>query len=247
VSVIQNKNIIYQLFLRGILMKKLLLAATTAAIMTGAGTASAIEISGNVGMATDYVFRGQSQTGEEAAISGGFDLGFDSGLYVGTWASNVNYGDGATAEMDFYVGYGFDVSEDITLDFSLVKYVYPGNQTYNYEEYIASTSLYGLDVTVLHSPEYLGDGGESFMYYNLGYGFDLPYDIALGLNVGLNDSDGAFIGGETGDDDYVDYAVSLSKEVYGVEWGVTYYDTDIDGDVNELADARFVLSISKSL
>jgi uncharacterized protein (TIGR02001 family) len=229
-------------------MKKLLLAATTAAIITGAGTASAVEIAGNVGMATDYVFRGQSQTIEEASISGGFDLGFDSGFYLGTWASNVQYaGSNATAEMDFYVGYGFEASENISFDFSAIQFVYPGEQSFNYEEYVASMSAFGLDATVVHSPEYLGEGGESFMYYNLGYGFDLPYDISLGFSAGLNDSDGAEIGGEAGEDSYIDYSVSLSKEAYGVEWGVTYYDTDIDGDVNELADARVVFSISKSL
>ena len=147
-----------------------------------------------------------------------------------------------------HVGYGFEASENISFDFSAIQFVYPGEQSFNYEEYVASMSAFGLDATVVHSPEYLGEGGESFMYYNLGYGFDLPYEISLGLSVGFNDADDMDITFDgSGDDSYTDYSVSLAKEAYGVEWAVTYYDTDIDGDVNENADARFVFSISKSL
>ena len=43
----------------------------------------------NVGLFSQYVFRGISQTNEKPAIQGGFDLGHKSGLYVGTWASNI--------------------------------------------------------------------------------------------------------------------------------------------------------------
>jgi uncharacterized protein (TIGR02001 family) len=230
-------------------MKKLLLAATTAAMITGAGAASAFEISGNIGIASDYVFRGQSQTNEELSLNGGFDADLGAGFYAGVWSSNVDFGGDEQLETDVYVGYGFDVSEDISLDFSFIQFVYIGEQSaLNYQEYVASLSAYGLDVTVVHSPEYLGDGGESFMYYNLGYGFDLPYDISLSLSVGLNDADDMDITFDgSGDDSYTDYSVGLAKEAYGVEWGVTYYDTDIDGSANENADARVVFSVSKSL
>jgi hypothetical protein len=54
---------------------------------------------GNVGLYSQYVFRGISQTNEKPALQGGFDVGHKSGLYAGTWASNVrnngfyDYGD----------------------------------------------------------------------------------------------------------------------------------------------------------
>ncbi len=66
---------------------------------------------GNVGLYSQYVFRGISQTNEKPAIQGGFDLGHKSGFYVGTWASNISWlSDGnpdvsASIEWDFYGGY----------------------------------------------------------------------------------------------------------------------------------------------
>ena len=48
--------------------------------------------SASVAMSSDYVWRGYSQTDSEPAISGSFDYGHASGLYAGTWASNVDFG-----------------------------------------------------------------------------------------------------------------------------------------------------------
>ena len=70
-------------------------------LLTGVGTAQAeMSVSANVALATDYVFRYVSQTSEEPAISGGFDLDTGTGIYLGTWASNVDFGDDATIEVD---------------------------------------------------------------------------------------------------------------------------------------------------
>ena len=65
----------------------------------------AAEFESNVAIANDYVWRGMTQTSEEPAISGGFDIAGDNGLYFGTWASNVEFGDGAALELDWYAGY----------------------------------------------------------------------------------------------------------------------------------------------
>ena len=90
------------------LNKKLIPAAVTAALLTGAAFAQAEEklqeavvtgdtfvegftISGNVALTSDYRFRGISQSDESAAIQGGFDVEFGPGFYVGTWGSSVDF------------------------------------------------------------------------------------------------------------------------------------------------------------
>ena len=87
--------------------KSLVSAVAIASLGAGLSVSAAAEdeftISGNVTLATDYVFRGQSQTDEEAAIQGGFDMEF-GGFYLGTWASNVDFGTDAQAEIDYYGG-----------------------------------------------------------------------------------------------------------------------------------------------
>ena len=49
-------------------------------------------VSANLSILNDYVFRGQSQTAEHSAIQGGFDYAADSGFYAGIWGSNVDFG-----------------------------------------------------------------------------------------------------------------------------------------------------------
>lgn len=68
-------------------MKAIALAVGLASMSSAA---SAVETSANVTLTSDYPFRGVSQTTRDPAIQGGFDVGFSNGLYVGTWASNVN-------------------------------------------------------------------------------------------------------------------------------------------------------------
>ena len=61
---------------------------------------------GNIGVTSKYLFRGIEQGGG-AAVQGGIDYGHDeTGLYAGTWVSNIGFaggsGDDEGAEVDLY-------------------------------------------------------------------------------------------------------------------------------------------------
>ena len=86
--------------------------------------ARAQDVSANVAVTSDYVFRGVSQTRERPAISAGVDL-TNEGFYAGAWASNVDFGDSTDAEVDLYAGYRPEVA-GYALDFGVVGYLYPG-------------------------------------------------------------------------------------------------------------------------
>jgi uncharacterized protein (TIGR02001 family) len=100
---------------------------------------------GNVGLFSQYVFRGLTQTNGDPAIQGGFDYSHSSGFYLGTWASNISwlkenasiaaggvpiiagtYGEGGSLEWDFYGGYKWGFAPDWTLDLGTLYYYYPG-------------------------------------------------------------------------------------------------------------------------
>ena len=83
-------------------MKKLIGAAVAAgAALAGASAANAGEISANINLTTDYVFRGVSLSGNDPAIQGGFDWASDSELlYAGVWGSSLSSG----MEMDVFAG-----------------------------------------------------------------------------------------------------------------------------------------------
>ena len=67
-------------------------------------TLSQAGVSANVGMVSNYVFRGVEQT-DSASASAGLDYENDSGLYVGTWAADVENG----LEYDFYAGWSGEI------------------------------------------------------------------------------------------------------------------------------------------
>ena len=87
---------------------------------------------GNVGIYSQYIFRGLTQTNKEPAIQGGFDYAHKSGVYAGTWASNISwlrdsglYSAGGSGEFDFYGGWK-PTWGDFTFDIGTLYYWYPG-------------------------------------------------------------------------------------------------------------------------
>jgi uncharacterized protein (TIGR02001 family) len=129
-------------------MKGLLLASAAAAVLASATPpafaedASPHSFSANVGLFSQYVFRGLSQTNKDPAIQGGFDYAYDAGpaaIYVGTWGSNISWLSDAnqvnpavgysssSLELDFYGGVrGAFGKSDFTWDVGYYYYWYPG-------------------------------------------------------------------------------------------------------------------------
>ncbi len=94
-------------------------------------------LTGNVGVYSQYIFRGLTQTNGDPALQGGFDYSHSSGFYLGTWMSNISWlTDSPTAtgysssslEMDFYGGYKGSFGGDFGFDVGLLQYYYPGTK-----------------------------------------------------------------------------------------------------------------------
>jgi len=110
----------------------LVAAACGPAIATAAD--SPHSLSGNVGIYSQYIFRGLMQTNNDPAVQGGFDYSHSSGLYAGTWLSNVSWLKDAAAynsnslEWDYYGGFkGNFGKSDFGYDVGLLQYYYPGS------------------------------------------------------------------------------------------------------------------------
>jgi uncharacterized protein (TIGR02001 family) len=92
-------------------------------------------LTGNVGLFSQYIFRGLTQTDRKPAVQGGFDYEHRSGLYAGTWASNVSwlrdggvYQSGGSGEFDLYGGFRNTVpGTDFSYDVGGLYYWYPGS------------------------------------------------------------------------------------------------------------------------
>jgi uncharacterized protein (TIGR02001 family) len=89
-------------------------------------------VTGNLGVFSDYRFRGISQTNKRPAIQGGIDLNTKWGLYAGNWNSNVDSAaySGSSIEMDFYGGWK-TTWEGFGFDVGVLYYYYPGSGDQN--------------------------------------------------------------------------------------------------------------------
>lgn len=109
---------------KGNKMKQVLLAL----LMAAGVTVAQAQVSGNLGLTSDYRFRGISQSQNAPAVQGGVDYAHSSGLYVGNWNSSVSsqvYTNGAGVESDLYAGWKKDVYKGITIDIGSYNYFYP--------------------------------------------------------------------------------------------------------------------------
>jgi uncharacterized protein (TIGR02001 family) len=113
------------------------LAQTAAAPAAPAATPAPPEhtVTANVGLFSEYIFRGISQTAGKPAVQGGFDYAHSSGLYLGTWASSISWlqdfgaYNRSSLEWDFYGGYKAAIGDsDFSYDVGALYYYYPGKR-----------------------------------------------------------------------------------------------------------------------
>jgi len=204
------------------------------------------EFSANVGLFTDYRFRGITQTDNEPAIQGGFDWSHDSGIYFGTWASNLQFAD-AHIEMDFYAGYTNSVG-DFSYDLGVIYYWYPGarrNQDFDFVE-VAFGVGYDLEMASLsasanYSPENFGASGNA-LYLEAGVDIPLPKKFNLGATIGYQiiEDEATF-----GVPDYLNWNVTISRPVFGFDVALSYIDTD-EGSCGNACGATAFFSVSRS-
>ena len=197
-------------------MKKLLILAVGIVSLP-----SFASVSANVSFASDYIWRGMTQT-DAPAISGGFDYAAENGFYAGIWRSNVNFGGGAGSELDLYFGYGFEVGS-IGVDVGYIEYTYPENvEDLDFDETYVGFSY--------------GDLGLSFAFGDYDY---TEVSYALG--------DVSFSYGDY--EDYGDnFAVSYGFTCGSYDCALTYSDFSNDGVAYGTEDEdALVFSVSASL
>lgn len=233
-------------------MKKTLTTIAAATLMATSGMAMAeVEFSGNVGLTTDYVYRGISQTDSGPAIQGGFDLEHSSGLSAGIWASNLDFGDDSDIEIDYYAAFGGEFANKLGYSVGAIYYSYPSSKAaddgdYDFAEVNGSLSYdFGpaaVSVGLNYSDDFFGSTGNA-TYATLGVDVPLPNDFALSLHYGAQNIDDAT--------DYNDWKLGLGKSYGGFDFALDYTDTDLSDNTDcggaNICDDRVIFTISKSL
>lgn len=222
---------------------RVLFSAMTAILGVGAVVSPAFAegtFSYNIGATTDYVFRGISQTNEDPAVQGGLDY-TDGSLYVGTWASNVDFSDSTKAEIDLYGGLRPTVGA-WTFDVGAIAYLYtnqPSGADYNYAEAklgvshpIGDKATAGL--TVFYSPDFFG--AEDDATYLVGdFSYKATDKLSLSAQAGKQ--------WVSSDADYTQWNVGGTYALTDkIALDVHYYDTDAH-DWGDIYGDRVVGSI----
>lgn len=229
-------------------MKKVLAGITLAAAI---GSAQAAEFSGTISFTNDYRFRGISQTAGDAALQGSLDVAFDNGVYAGIWGSNLDFGagDDANLEIDYYVGYGNDINDNLSYDISFNYYTYPGYDAANidYAELMAGLYYGDLGLTLAYTDDF-ANTGESASYVALDYSYAITDEVSLDLHAGHSFGD---YWGNVDIDDYEDYSIGLSGSAAGFDLAATYLFNDV-ADADETNSGAFrnddtlLLTVSRS-
>lgn len=193
----------------------------------------------NVGAATDYVFRGFSQTAEDPQVFGGVDASMGIG-YAGAWVSNVDFGNGTDAEFDLYAGVKPTLGA-VSLDIGVIYYGYLDQPSGSNEDYwegkIAASVPAGpatIGAALYYSPQFFGKTGDA-LYYEANAAVAIP-DTKFSFSgaIGRQEVDRAI--------DYTTWNVGVGFALTDhVAFDVRYIDTNLSkSESGGLGDARVV-------
>jgi uncharacterized protein (TIGR02001 family) len=264
------------------MQKTLIAAALASALAVPAFTAQAEEpasphtFTGNVGLFSQYVFRGISQTNEDPALQGGFDYSHASGFYLGTWASNISWLKDAPAgvnpayssssvEIDVYGGYRGAFGETgIGYDVGLLQYIYPGDRNPGVTKADTLEAYAAVSWSFL-SAKYSYSLGDTFgvnnssgtWYLDLSANYPITEALTLNLHYGIQDFSGSNAGVKNDDiASYEDWKIGLSYALpQGFTVGAFYTDTSMNSAEKAfytnlkgkyLGDDQYVVFLSKT-
>jgi uncharacterized protein (TIGR02001 family) len=261
-------------------MQKTLIAAAIASALVlpahAEEAASPHTFTGNVGLFSQYVFRGISQTNEDPALQGGFDYSHASGFYVGTWASNISWLKDAPAgvdpayssssmEIDVYGGYRGAFGETgIGYDVGLLQYIYPGDRNPGITKADTLEAYAAVSWSFL-SAKYSYSLGDTFgvnnssgtWYLDLAANYPITETLTLNLHYGIQDFSGSTNGVKNDDfASYEDWKIGLSYALpQGFTVGAFYTDTSMNSTEKAfytnlkgkyLGDDQYVVFLSKT-
>ena len=213
---------------------------------------SPIQIRGNIGVVSDYVFRGVTLSDENPVVQGGLDLVLPKGFYLGAWASGVDTPWGGIYnqipgredfEYDLYAGWQWKTNTaSFRFDTGVIRYGFsddPDDLAWT-EAYISASVYRKFRVKVSSDI----DGLEFGTYYEASFRQALAKSFDATFHVGHFDVAERRVREL---EQYTDFSLSVGRPYRGFRIDLTYHRTDRDGRVRylESADDRLTLSIKR--
>ena len=230
-------------------MQNAIIKCTALAAVLATGTmfttvTQAASIEGNVGITSDYIWRGMTQSDGESSFSGGIDISTDGGFYAGTWVGDVKdtAGTGASYELDVYAGYAGETGS-ISYDVGYIQYMYPDvDADQDFGEVYVGLGTGPVSVTYYYevdNDDGAVDSGDN-TYLSLDYGMDLGDDWGLSLHYGIYEKDG----NPAQYDEQIDMSLTLSKGDFS--FSIVETDDMNPATLGDDQDTRAVVSYGMS-
>jgi uncharacterized protein (TIGR02001 family) len=183
--------------------------------------------SGTVDAATNYLFRGVSQTRNLLTTQASLSFTTPMKIYFYFWGSNVSFPNSrATIELDTTLGYSNTLGQHFTYDLSVGRYNYPGAQHLSYNQYYALINYYFMQAAIGYSGNDF-DTHRTGYYYNGGMNYDIPAQWLYGVS-GINFL--ALFGHSTlpnaAGGSYNDYQVQLTKSINRYKLSIFWTSTN---------------------
>jgi len=180
-----------------------------------------LELEGEIGIVSDYRYRGYSLSDETSAAQAGLTVSAPGGIYAGAWASTIaDYG-GADVEVDLYAGWAGSAG-GLDVDVALQRYIYPGGRDVDFWEVPVSVSRSWSAFTgtlgFAWAPEQDTLSEDNRYLYVAGEWTPGGWPVSLSASLGRED--GAFA------DSKLDWAAGVTAPLGPVSLSLQYLDSD---------------------
>lgn len=229
-----------------------LLATSCAAFAQTAPAEPESTLGYNVGVVSQYRYRGLAQTKGDAALQGGVDYADASGYYLGAWGSTIKWikdsGSNASGpvELDLYGGYKFEAA-GLAYDVGYLRYQYVNNSYDKVSTKNANTDeVYGAVTAGVFTAKYSYAFSDLFGAYDTTNKKSSKGSTYLDLSATFDLGDGYSLVPHAGHQtvknpvgySYTDLALTLNKDLGdGLSASAAAISTNVSKNANFLSSA----------
>src|SRR6266496_4459783 len=204
-------------------------------------------LTGNFGIYSQYIFRGLTQTDTKPAFQGGFDFAHKSGIYLGTWGSNISWlhdagvcNHGCSLEWDLYGGWKYAFNDDWGMDVGILYYYYPGSYVSGAtkpdttEVYLAGNWKW-VSLKYSYSVDHTFGVPDNAWYLDLSANYPITDTWTLNAHVGRQEYSGSTNDVSNSFFNYTDWKLGATYAINGWSVGAYYTDTNAHSAAYTLA------------
>jgi uncharacterized protein (TIGR02001 family) len=208
------------------------------------GAHAEIHVEANLAVVSNSVYRGVKLIDHGAALQARVQARSDAGLYIGVWASRVDYPfDDRALEVDYFGGYHKRWSPHLAADITFLRYTYDkdvNGVSYDWGEIQLAIHLRDRWTFLAGVADDWIGRDERHQVIEGTYRHPLPHTFVAYASLGRQFTD-RVIG-----EDYTYWEMGLTRVISGFDVSLEYSDIGGIEPRGPIADSQFAVSIARS-